>query len=34
MALLKDGCEIIFLVRKGMYENTESVRKMMQTDAD
>ena len=31
---MKDGYEVIFLYGNGMYENTESVSKIMQTNAD
>jgi len=34
LALMKDGYEVIFLYGNGMYENTESVSKIMQTNAD
>jgi hypothetical protein len=34
LALLKHGYEVIFLYGNGMYESTESVSKIMQTNAD
>jgi len=34
LALLKDGCEVIFLYGNDLYENTERFSKIMQTNAD